>query len=163
MLSIAALFQSQAPRLRRFFARRADRQEAEDLVQETFLRLVAVEQSPSAAIAKPEAYLSRVASNLLRDRARVAFQRSIAAEIPAEDSSLLATNLVASLEARDMLNRLESAMQRLGPKTREIFMAHRLDGFTYREIAERTGLSVKGVEWHMSKAITNLDRVLSQR
>jgi RNA polymerase sigma-70 factor (ECF subfamily) len=51
-------------------------------------------------------------------------------------------------------------MLRLRPLTREIFMAHRLDGYTYREIAARTGLSVKRVEKHMSRAIAQLDEIL---
>jgi RNA polymerase sigma-70 factor (ECF subfamily) len=39
-------------------------------------------------------------------------------------------------------------------------MAHRLDGLSYAEIAARTGLSIKGVEKHMCKAIAQLDRSL---
>jgi RNA polymerase sigma-70 factor (ECF subfamily) len=68
----------------------------------------------------------------------------------------------AELEHRDTLRRLEAAMLRLKPKTREIFLAKRLDGMSYAEIAERTGLSVKGVEKHMSKAIAMLDRAMER-
>ena len=53
-------------------------------------------------------------------------------------------------------------MMRLRPKTREIFMAHRIDGMTYAEIAERTGLTVKGVETQMSRALAQLDRMLNR-
>ena len=67
---------------------------------------------------------------------------------------------VGQLESRDLLRRLERAMLRLRPKTREIFMAHRVEGLTYAEIAERTGLSVKGVEKQMSKALRHLDRLV---
>jgi DNA-directed RNA polymerase specialized sigma24 family protein len=52
---------------------------------------------------------------------------------------------------------------RLSPKTRDIFLAHRVDGVSYSDIAKRMGLSVKGVEWHMTKAIAHLDRVLRAR
>lgn len=41
-------------------------------------------------------------------------------------------------------------------------MAHRMEGLTYTEIAERTGLSVKGVEKQMSKALVQLDRMLNR-
>ena len=57
-----------------------------------------------------------------------------------------------------MLRRMEAAMLKLRPITREIFMAHRLDGLSYAEIADRTGLSVKGVEKHMGKAIAQVTR-----
>jgi RNA polymerase sigma-70 factor (ECF subfamily) len=62
-----------------------------------------------------------------------------------------------------MLQRLELALQRLKPRTREIFLAHRIDGYSYVEIAALTGLSVKGVEKHMSRAIAFIDRVFASR
>ncbi len=67
---------------------------------------------------------------------------------------------VAALEARDRLARIEEAVLRLKPLTREIFLACRLDGYSYAEIAERTGLSVRGVEKQMSRAIKQLGRHL---
>ena len=41
-------------------------------------------------------------------------------------------------------------------------MAHRVEGLSYAEIAQRTGLSVKGVEKQMSKAIAAIDRMLDR-
>ena len=41
-------------------------------------------------------------------------------------------------------------------------MAHRLDGFSYAEIAEHTGMSVKGVEKQMSRAIVELRRLMDR-
>ena len=51
-------------------------------------------------------------------------------------------------------------MLRLSPKTRQIFLAKRLDGMSYAEIARRTGLSVKRVERHIAKALATIDREL---
>lgn len=62
-----------------------------------------------------------------------------------------------------MLRRLEAIMLKLKPRTRAIFIAHRIDGLSYAEIAERTGLSVKGVEKQMSKAIAHIDRMLDRQ
>ncbi len=50
-------------------------------------------------------------------------------------------------------------MARMKPKTREIFLAHRLDGMSYAEIAEVTGMSVSGVEKQMIRAIAQLARL----
>lgn len=72
-------------------------------------------------------------------------------------------DMTAALEARDLLDRLQNALIQLKPKTRSIFLAHRVDGHSYNEIAKQTGLSVKGVEWHMTKAIAHLDRMLRSR
>ena len=51
-------------------------------------------------------------------------------------------------------------MLRLKPLTRQIFLACRLDGYSYAEIAEQTGLSIRGVEKQMSRAIKQLGRHL---
>ncbi|CAN5665602.1 sigma-70 family RNA polymerase sigma factor [soil metagenome] len=160
-LSIEILYRAHAPRLLRLFRRRVGRQDADDLVQDSFVRLA--DAGKDRAIDKPEAYLSRIAGNALRNRARAAFHRSIAQNDIADHPQAGATDLTLALEARDMLNRLQAAIDKLNPKTREIFMAHRLDGATYGEIAERMGLSVKGVEWHMTKAIAHLHRAAGPR
>ncbi len=154
------LYRIHGPRLLRYFSRRADRQDASDLVHESFLRFASSGACREQTIECPEAYLNQIATNLLRDRAKSAVQRSLAGHVATDDVPLAGPDLVAVLEARDKLNRLQTALMRLKPKTREIFLAHRLDGLSYKQIAERSGLSVKGVEWHMTKAIDHLDRVL---
>jgi RNA polymerase sigma-70 factor (ECF subfamily) len=63
---------------------------------------------------------------------------------------------VTHVDKAELLRRLERAMTRLPPTTRNIFLAHRLDGLSYQEIAERTGLSVGDVVRHMSKALDRL-------
>jgi RNA polymerase sigma factor (sigma-70 family) len=158
-----SLYRTQAPRLLRFFSRRIDRQDAPDLVHESFVRFAGAASSSISEPEQPEAYLNQIATNLLRNRARAAVQRSVARHVCADDVLLPANDALATLEARDMLNRLEAAMARLSPKTREIFMAHRIDGLSYKQIGADTGLSVKGVEWHMSKAIAHIARAVGKR
>lgn len=63
---------------------------------------------------------------------------------------------VTPVDKAELLTRLERAMSKLPPTTRNIFLAHRLDGLSYQQIAERTGLSVGDVERHMSKALHRL-------
>ena len=155
-----ALYRSHGPKLLRFFSRRAGQQEAHDLLHESFVRLANADITREDALECPEAYLNRIASNLLRDRAKTALQRSLAHRLPSDEVALVGTDLVAALEARDKLNRLQNALARLKPKTCAIFLAHRLDGLSYKQIADGFGLSVKGVEWHMTKAIAHLDRAL---
>ncbi|MEO5867589.1 MAG: RNA polymerase sigma factor [Sphingomonas sp.] len=154
-----ALYRAQAPRLLRFFARRAGSDDALDLVHDTFERL-ARRETDAVAVDRPEAYLSRIAGNLLRDRAKFAVRRAATFHVSIDDVSLTGPDPQHLLEARDMIDRLELAMQRLRPRTREIFMACRLDGYTYAEVAEHTGMSVRGVRKQMSRAIAEIDRVL---
>lgn len=159
-LGLELLYRNQRLSLMRYFTRnRANAADAEDLTQEAFLRLANADVS-ATEIAKPSAYLRQIGRNLMRDHARAPARRNEIDAPDLGDSAISEVNELGRLEARDTLRRLEAALKRLKPKTREIFLAHRLDGMTYGEIAERTGLSVKGVEKQMSKAIAHLGRVM---
>jgi len=162
-LCIETLYREQSPRLLRSLARRtASRDDAHDLVQEIFCRVARLGAAGGLRFDRPQAYLSRIATNLLRDRAKHASRHMTASHVSADEGMLAGIDQQRLLESRDMLTRVEAAMLKLRPKTREIFMAHRIDGLSYAEIAERTGLSVKGVEKQMSKAIAQIDRILDR-
>jgi len=66
------------------------------------------------------------------------------------------------MDESEIRERMERAMRTLPRRTREVFLAHRVDDMSYREIAERTGLSVREVERHMTRAIIAIDRVLDK-
>lgn len=156
------LYRAQGPRLLRFFSRRSAPQDANDLVNESFLRL-ATSPVGRGSVDDEEAYLQQIANNVLRNRARAAYYRTTTS-LDSDDTLVHPTaDLTVLVETRDELARLQAALLKLNPKTRAIFMAHRLDGATYAEIAAGTGLSVKGVEWHMSKAIALIHRTFGRR
>lgn len=160
---ISELYRSESARLVRIVSRgTGNAEEAQDIVQDAFFRLVRLGGCWPVALERPQAYLRRIANNLLKDRAKIASRRSAALHVVADEQGLAGPDQQALLESRDMLRRLEGAMIRLRPKTREIFMAHRIHGHSYAEIAERTGLSIKGVEKQMSKALVQLDRLLNR-
>ena len=133
---------------------------ARDLAHDAFVRFLRLPSWRVGLIDQPEAYLRRISTNLARDwgRSRVR-QRCFDTPPFAREGQI---DQVAVLESRDTLRRLEAALSTLKPKTRAIFLAHRLDGLSYSEIAELTGLSVKGVEKQMSKAIAKIDRLLDR-
>lgn len=159
-IGLAELHRVHSGRLHRFFARHGARQDAADLVQESFARLArARAKRPDTAVERPEAYLTTIALNLLRERARIAARRSTACHISADEVPLAGNDPIAALEARDQLNRLQASLARLPPKSRSVFLAHRRDGISYKEIANREGLSEKAVERRMSKAIAHINRV----
>jgi RNA polymerase sigma-70 factor (ECF subfamily) len=60
----------------------------------------------------------------------------------------------------ELLRRMEDAARNLPKLQLQIFLAHRLDGMPYEEIARRTGLSVRRVERHMAKAIYKIFKQL---
>jgi len=61
----------------------------------------------------------------------------------------------------ELQRRLEQALAGLPRLQREIFLAHRLDGLSYDQIALRTGLSVRRVERPLARALCVIDRQLS--
>jgi RNA polymerase sigma factor (sigma-70 family) len=156
------LYEEHSSSLVRQLTRRTGcREIARELANETFLRLLRMAPDNLARIQQPEAFLRYVSINLLRDWGRAKALRE-RAQPTLELASEEQLDQVAALESRDALRRLEHAMTKLKPRTREIFLAHRIHGYTYAEIADRTGLSIKGVEKQMSKAIAKIDRLLDR-
>jgi RNA polymerase sigma-70 factor (ECF subfamily) len=160
---VGDLYDAHQARLTRFLARRIGAERAPDLLHHVFVRFLGLAPDKQARIACPEAYLMRSARNLARDEHKLALRRGLNLHVSDDAVSLTAPCQIAALEARDMLERIEWSIGKLKPITRQIFLAHRLDGYSYAEIAERTGLSVKGVEKHMSRAIAHIDRTLAGR
>ena len=162
-MELDVLYRNEQHALVRFFTRyRASPEDARDLVQEAFLRLSRIDLRRSGSISRPAEYLRQIARNLLKDRAKAARRHARDAHVNADDCDLVGVDELARLEARDSLVRLESAIKSLKPKTREIFMAHRLEGLSYAEIAARTGLSVSGVEKQLGRAVDQIDRLMGR-
>jgi len=158
-----ALIRRRTPALVRFLTRQTrNPEDALDLAQEAFLRLTRATRAKK--IDNPEGYLTLIARNLLRDRAKNVsdgYERRHA---------LLEPDLHAAnegdphdaLEARQTLELYEAAVMGLKPKTREIFLLHRLDGKSYGEISVIMRIGQSGVKKHMITAIAHIDRVLSR-
>jgi RNA polymerase sigma factor (sigma-70 family) len=130
-----------------------------DLIHEAFARMLGRSTASQLATEYPAAYVSRISRNLLTDRGRAQSVRRQWAE-QAANRPEHHHDQVVYLESRDRLRRLEAAVMKLRPKTREVFLARRLDGLSYIEIAELTGMSVRAVERHMSKALAKLSHLM---
>jgi RNA polymerase sigma factor (sigma-70 family) len=146
-----------------FFRRRTrSEQEAEDLTQETFVRLLRSETFAAADSADP--FVFTVASNLLRDRARAPHHRhrrgSFSLDSPegaASDPMLVEDRGPERvLLSRESLILAETALFELPPRTREIFVLFRFEHISQREIAALYGVSVSAVEKHVAKALAHL-------
>jgi RNA polymerase sigma-70 factor (ECF subfamily) len=138
--------------LRRIARATHDHNEAEDLLHAAFLRLA--EYRKRNTVENPTAFLVRAALNLKTDGARHAHERNEAGQglehfTALSDDQPLQTEVLA---ARERLRRVELGLAQLSPRTREIFLMHRLDELKYREIADRLGITVSAVEKHVAKA-----------
>ena len=125
--------------------------DADDLVQEAWVQLACYERRQP--VDRPEAFLMRAALNLSIDAYRK--RTSHGEEVMLEDVVLVdaTPSAEAVLLARERMARLGVCLGRLTDKTRDIFLAHRLDGLSYQQIARQHQLSISTVEKHVTKAL----------
>jgi RNA polymerase sigma factor (sigma-70 family) len=155
---VEAIYAAHSPELTRYFRRRAPAQDVADLVQECFRRFTQSRGPALSLVDRPAAYLVRTARNLLAERIRADGRRMQAHHGPFDEEDHAGPDPHAALEARDTIRRLADVVARLKPKTRAIFLMHRLEGLSYEEIAAAQGMSVKGVEKQMAKALGAIRR-----
>lgn len=124
--------------------------DAEDLVQDAWVRMAS--HDGLASVINPEAFLMRTAINLSIDAHRAHSARG--QEVIMDDVSLIdaAPGAEAILLGKERLARMTAGLERLPERTREIFLAHRLDGQSYTQIARELGVSINAVEKHVTKA-----------
>lgn len=157
------VYRSEAPRLARYFRSRmpvAD--DASDLVQEAFVRFAGL--VGRASLTQPAAYLQRIARNLLYDRSKRAEARLARFHVPIGEGPEPAVRAEQGdgIEAGDLMRLYQRALGELPAKTREVFLLHRVEELTYREIGDRLGISVPTVQYHFARALAHIDAVLDQ-
>lgn len=150
-----AAYREHGPAVLRFLSRRTRRREdAEDLLQETFVRAIRA-QGRLRDRSKLRAYLMSIAHNLSvnlsRRKAPVPFSEMAAAErIEAEPAR--GDGPEAELGLSELDERLAALLAELKPKHRTAFELAVLGGQPYREVAESTGWSLSQVKVNVYRA-----------
>jgi RNA polymerase sigma factor (sigma-70 family) len=147
---IAEAVERDQPRLRSFIRRRVlDTGDAEDVLQDVFYEL-----TQAYRLMKPveqvTAWLYRVARNRITDLFRRRTTVSLNEPVAGEDEALEFEDLLPSSDAgpdavyaRNLLiEALDAALDELPESQREIFIAHELEGRSFKEMSEETGTSV---------------------
>lgn len=126
-------------------------QRAEDLSQDTFVRLLG--RPDLHALREPRALLSTIARGLLIDH----FRRSALESSYLKELAQLPENLQPSPEeqalALDALRHIDRLLGQLSSKARAAFLYNRLDGLGHAEIAERLGVSVSRVRQYLAQGL----------
>ena len=139
-------------RLRSFIRRRvADEGEAEDILQDVFYEFVLAYRLMKP-VEQAGAWLFRVARNRITDFFRRKKQEALAdqAAIAEDGEVLLLEDLLPSEEAgpeaayarKVLLEELEDALDDLPDEQREVFVAHEIEGRSFRELAAESGVGV---------------------
>lgn len=154
--------------LRRFLiARTGDATEADDVLQELWLKAQNVRSGP---IDNGRAYLYRMAQNLIVDRLREKQRRMARERLWSDQATDFAAAGVEPVDrsqtaedellAREEVATLVSAIANLPDGARKAFELHKLEGLSHAQVAERLGISKSGVEKHMAVAMKYLRRAL---
>jgi len=133
--------------------------EAEDLTQESFLRLYG-ELCKGTRIENVRGWVFQVAHNLAIDRQR---RISLLEQLDAvhwEQKAHPGPTLEQHLIRKRRQERMASALARLSPRERRCLQL-RAEGFRYREIAERLGIRITSVENYCSRAVKKISHGLA--
>ena len=150
------------PALRRYFMRRANSADADDLVQDVFVRLQARESG--AAIENVEGYLFRTAANVLARRYQQGRWRW-GSQVPLEHVPDLADDLSPEriLMGKQALERVLRSLDDLPPRAAQAFILFRFEHLSQEAVARRMGVSVKAVEKFVRRAVRQLMELAEPR
>lgn len=140
--------------LRRFIARRvSDSELVEDLVQESYARMLA--RSDGDPIQQPQAYLFRVAGNLMADIYRRDPTHGQVHSFDVDDIPVRPEQEDAPRLA-DLQQQFEQALAELPSRCRDVFIMRRFDDLDTSEVATRMGISHRMVQKYLSRAVAHL-------
>lgn len=127
-------------------------QDVDDLAQEVYMRLLTLDEETT--VHKPLAYLYGVASHVLADHIFDMKHTPIDWAEDADDwvdspSQVLPDDMAERLNLQQQIDR---AMAQLPPTHAAVLLAHKRDGLSYEETAEKLGISVFTVEKYVTQA-----------
>jgi RNA polymerase sigma factor (sigma-70 family) len=170
---IAAVVRSETPRLRAFVRRQvADLGDVEDILQETFSELVAAYRlmKPIEHVA---GWLMRVARNRVVDRFRSrSRQAAILGAAPTQGADTEAERVLdewlvpvadgpdAAYTRAVLADELDAALDELPAAQRAVFVAHEIEGRSFKQLAQETGLSINTLLGRKHAAVRHLRRRL---
>ena len=142
-----SLMQRLLPRVLAYAARMvSDRTEAEDVAQESMLRLWKVAPEWRQGEAKVTTWLYRVVTNLCTDRLRARHRRRAVALDDAPEMPDGAASAVSGLIARQRLDALQTALDILPDRQRQAVVLRHIEGWGNPEIAAVLDIGVEAVE-----------------
>ena len=134
------------------FFKCGDEAQANDLVQEAFIKLW--ENCGKVSEPKAKSFLYTVANNMFLNQ--VAHKKVVLKHAEAQPNRLENKSPQYVLEEKQFKEKLQTAIADLTEAQRTAFLMNRIEGKKYVEIAEILGISVKAVEKRMSQALASL-------
>ena len=165
---IAEVLQRDEGRLRKFIRRRVVSEgDVEDILQDVFYELVEAYRLMKP-IEQVSAWLFRVAANRITDLFRKKKPEPFSDDVTSDGDRLTMADLLPSPEAGPeaayalgvLLEELEAALDELPEEQRDVFVAHELQGRSFKELAAESGLSINTLLSRKHYAVLHLRRRL---
>jgi RNA polymerase sigma factor (sigma-70 family) len=155
---IADAVERQGRRLLNFIRKRVpDAAEAEDILQDVFSELVEAYRM-SEPIEQVGAWLFRVARNRITDLFRR--RRPLALSEGEDRLPSAEEGPEVAYARRVMIEELEAALEELPPEQRDVFLAHEVEGHSFKELSAETGIPVNTLLSRKRYAVLHLRRRL---
>jgi RNA polymerase sigma factor (sigma-70 family) len=164
---ISEVVKLEGARLKNFIRRRVpDERDAEDILQDVFYELVEAYRMMKP-IERVSAWLYRVARNRITDLFRKKRPEALASDpvaVTRDPESLQLEDLLPSRDAGPqaayarsvLLDELDAALDELTEAQRQVFIAHQMEGRSFKELAETTGLNVNTLVLRKHYAVVHL-------
>jgi len=145
-----AFYRAYATQAKAFARKRARSHDAEDFVQEAFLR--AYEEGAIETALSPQSYLHRIVTNLIIDEHRKARVRSRYSDDEADQLSVEdPAETEARVQSRLELRQLCDLLSVLPPACRKAFSLYWIDGLNQCEISRQLGVTPRTVDRYLNK------------
>ncbi|NDV82982.1 RNA polymerase sigma factor [Bacteroides sp. 51] len=172
MSEVAVIFKQYQKQLRSFIGKRVlSKEDGEDILQDVFYQLskVDLEENP---IQKISSWLYAVARNLIIDRSRKQKEEEMPYRKKSEDDGSFIEELTVMILDEDaspeidyvkalVWEELEIALAELPEEQRVVFELTELQGFSFKEISESTGVTVNTLISRKRYAVLHLRKRLS--
>jgi RNA polymerase sigma factor (sigma-70 family) len=158
---VAQLFTKHRESLHRYLARLVRLEDAAELVQETYYRLLR-HGGTVRLEAMARAFLFHTATNLARDHRRRRLTHRADQHMPFDAQEIGQDHLGPDeqLAGEQTLSVIEKAIAALPSDTRTVFLLHRFRDLSYPQIAEMMNLSTRTVARKMAEALERLGTVV---
>lgn len=152
---VERVFREHNDALLRFIAARlGSKQEAPEIAQEAYVRLLRLDNRE--AVSYLRAFLFKIAANLVTDRLRGRARRSALLPAGEGEKAVFELSPEREIEGRQAIERMRQAIDELPRKCREAFLLYRIEELSVPEVAARLGLQERMVWRYVARALDHI-------
>jgi len=160
-MHIGRLFEEHNQNLLRFVtARLHSPQEAKEIAQEAYVRLLNLDEPNTVSYLR--AYLFRIAANLVVDRLKQRERRSELRNLVFFEDDAFSPPPESILNAHDQLKLIQNAISELPPKCQKAFLLHKIHSMSIEETSKEMNLSTRMVRIYVARAVAYCQERLDQ-